>query len=260
MIMKFALDRPVKILMLGAGGTGGHIAPHLYRLLHTLERSVKVIIADADIVEEKNLVRQNFIASDLGRNKAQVLAERYASAFGMEVQYIPEFIESRDRLSELVKPDTYPARPYSQQRLEGYSILIGAVDNNRSRQVCHQVFKAAESLIYIDSGNGEYTGQVVCGIRRKSRTYYKPVGEIYPDVLESADKFPSQLSCAEAAISAPQSIAANIMAAAAVVSYIYNILVLGIIEVRSVTFSTKTVNLKPVVSKMRVRKAVNHAA
>ena len=51
--MKFALDKPVKIIMLGAGGTGGHIAPHLYRLLHTLERPVKIIIADGDIVEEK---------------------------------------------------------------------------------------------------------------------------------------------------------------------------------------------------------------
>ena len=75
--MKFILDKPVKIIMLGAGGTGGYIAPHLYRLLHTLERPVKVIIVDGDIVEEKNLIRQNFVASDIGRNKAQVLAERY---------------------------------------------------------------------------------------------------------------------------------------------------------------------------------------
>ena len=35
--MKFSQTRPVKIVMLGAGGTGGHIAPHLYRLLYSLE-------------------------------------------------------------------------------------------------------------------------------------------------------------------------------------------------------------------------------
>ena len=63
--MKFTLNKPVKIIMLGAGGTGGHIAPHLYRLLHTLERDVRIIIADGDIVEQKNLVRQNFISADL---------------------------------------------------------------------------------------------------------------------------------------------------------------------------------------------------
>ena len=253
--MKFALNKPVKITMLGAGGTGGHIAPHLYRLLHTLDRPVKVVIADGDIVEAKNLVRQNFISADLGRNKAQVLAERYASAFGMEVSYIPGFIECEDRLRELVKPDRYNMRAYCGQYEEDLSILIGAVDNNKSRQLCHRVFKKATNLIYIDSGNGEYTGQVVCGIRRNGKTYYKPIGDVYPDILSDTDKFPTELSCAEAAVSAPQSIVANIMAATAVVSYIYNILVLGSIDIRSVTFSTKTVNLKPVISLKRRRKS-----
>ena len=252
--MKFSKEKPVKVTMLGAGGTGGHVAPHLYRLLHTLERPVRVVIADGDIVEGKNLVRQNFISADLGRNKAQVLAERYASAFGMEAHYIPSFIESEDALSSLVRSDTYQTSPYSYQRLEGLSILIGAVDNNRSRQLCHQVFTKADNLIYIDSGNGEYTGQVVCGIRRNGRTYYKPIGDVYPDVLLDTDKFPTELSCAEAAVSAPQSIVANIMAATAVVSYLYNILVFGSIETRSVTFSTKTVNLRPDITKKNIKR------
>ena len=246
--MRFSLSKPVKIVMLGAGGTGGHIAPHLYRLLHTLDRSVQVIIADGDIVEEKNLVRQNFIFADLGKNKAQVLAERYATAFGMEVQYIPEFIENEDRLVELIESPRYYACNNSYQSKIGYSILIGAVDNNRSRSLCHQVFQKSENLIYIDSGNGEFTGQVVCGIRRGGKTYYKPIGDIYPDILDDTDKFPTELSCAEASVSAPQSIVANIMAATAVVSYIYNILVLGSIQTKSVTFSTKSINLKPTLS------------
>lgn len=249
--MRFALDKPVKIVMLGAGGTGGHAAPHLYRLLHALERPVKIIIADGDVVEPKNLVRQNFIFADLGRNKAQVLAERYSTAFGLETLYIPDFIENAERLAELVKPDTYSPSPYSYRQRDGLSVLIGAVDNNKSRQLCHKVFNQTDNLVYIDSGNGEFTGQVVCGIRRKGKTYYKPIGELYPDILDNTDKFPTELSCAEAAVSAPQSIVANIMAATAVVSYLYNILVLGNIEVRSVTFSTKTVNLKPIISKRR---------
>ena len=123
------------------------------------------------------------------------------------------------------------------------------MDNNKSRQLCHRVFNKSDNLIYIDSGNGEFTGQVVCGVRRKGKTYYKPIGEVYPDVLEDTDKFPTELSCAETSVSAPQSIAANIMAATAVISYIYNILVLGNIEVKKVTFSTKSVNLKPVLSR-----------
>ncbi len=72
--MKFSLERPVKIVMLGAGGTGGYAAPHIYRLIHTLNRPARFLVADGDIVEKKNLVRQNFIHADLGRNKAAVMA------------------------------------------------------------------------------------------------------------------------------------------------------------------------------------------
>ena len=51
--MKFKKDIPCKLVMLGAGGTGGYIAPHLYRLLHVLPRETRFIIADGDLVEEK---------------------------------------------------------------------------------------------------------------------------------------------------------------------------------------------------------------
>lgn len=85
--MNFSKKRPVKIVMLGAGGTGAHIAPHLYRLLYALERPVKFIICDGDKVEPKNLVRQNFTEADLGENKARVIAERYSDVFGLETSY-----------------------------------------------------------------------------------------------------------------------------------------------------------------------------
>lgn len=240
--MKFSLERPVKIVMLGVGGTGGYAAPYIYRLIHTLERPVRFLVADGDVVEEKNLVRQNFVHADLGRNKAAVMAERYASAFGMEVAYLPEFIEDENTLAPLLTSSVWNKE---------LVILIGAVDNNRSRQMCHSVFQKAKELIYIDSGNGQYTGQVVCGIRRNGRTYYKPVGTLYPDVLADTGKFPTELSCAEAAISAPQSVAANVMAATAVLSYLYDILVLGDITVRNITFSTKNIHMKPEIAKRK---------
>ena len=121
--------------------------------------------------------------------------------------------------------------------------------------MCHNVFQKAKELVYIDSGNGQYTGQVVCGIRRNGRTYYKPVGTLYPDVLADTDKFPTELSCAEAAISAPQSVVANVMAATAILSYLYDILVLGDITVRNVTFSTKNIHMKPETAKRKPKAA-----
>lgn len=103
--VRYSTKTPVKVVMLGAGGTGSYIAMHLYRLLYCLGRKVRVIIADGDSVEEKNLIRQHFTVSDLGMNKAQVLAERYAEAFKMKAEYIPDFIEDKERLRELIKPD-----------------------------------------------------------------------------------------------------------------------------------------------------------
>lgn len=259
--MKFRKDRPVKIIMLGAGGTGGHAAPHLYRLLYSLARPVRFIIADGDIVEQRNLVRQNFVAADLGENKAKVLAERYASVFGLETEYIPEFIENEQRLVELVKPVYFRGdvgfangSPFVDQYYE-LVILIGAVDNNRSRQLCDAVFRKVTPLVYIDSGNGDHTGQVACGIRQGKRTVFKPIGSLYPDILHEQDKFPTELSCAEASISSPQSIVANIMAATAIVNFVYNILVRGELDTRSVTFSTNTLNLKPNLVNLKRRKS-----
>ena len=252
--MRFSKERPVKVVMLGAGGTGGHIAPHLYRLLYALERPVRFIICDGDVVESKNLVRQNFIPADLGENKARVLAERYSTVFGMETEYVPSFVENEERLKELIKPRTYHTGVYLSTPITEQVILIGAVDNNKSRQLCHKVFYQAEELVYIDSGNGEYTGQVVCGIRSGGRTLYRPVGAVYPDVLKETDKFPTELSCAEASVSAPQSIAANITAATAVVDIIYHILAEGESRVRQVTFSTASCNVRPILAKQRTRR------
>ena len=253
--MKFSENRPVKIVMLGAGGTGGHIAPHLYRLLYALERPVRFILCDGDIVEEKNLVRQNFTPADLGENKAKVLAERYSSVFGMETEYVPEFIESGERLLSMLRARTFPTGPYwHSQTVKELVILIGAVDNNKSRKLCNEVFYKLDDLIYIDSGNGMYTGQIVCGIRSGGRTFYRPVGAVFPEVLQDTDKFPTELSCAEASVSAPQSIAANITAATAVVDMIYNILTVGETRVRQIAFATGSVNMRATLQKTR-RKA-----
>ncbi len=242
--MKFAVRRPIKIVMLGAGGTGAYIARDLYRLLYALDRPCRFIIADGDLCEEKNLIRQNFTPADLGQNKAQVVATRYSSVFGLETEYIPEFIEYEDRLMELVRTELFPDPNYTyswgDKKVKELVILIGAVDNNKSRQLCHNVFLECQDLVYIDAGNGVLNGQVVCGVRRAGRTMAQPVGTLYPDILEAKDKFPTELSCAEASVSAPQSIMANIMAASSVLCVLYNIMTSGENIIRKATFSTKS--------------------
>ncbi len=239
--MKLSLDRPVKIVVIGAGGTGGYVIPHLYRIAYASGRPCRIIIADGDIVEQKNLIRQNFAECDIGENKAQVMAERYSEVFGIETEYIPDFIENEQQLLELLRFESS-----GRNSNKPISILIGAVDNNRSRIMCNNVFKQLDDIIYIDSGNGEFTGQVICGVKMSGRVISKPVASVYPDLLKDTEKFPSELSCAERSVSAPQSIAANVFASSAVISMLYHLLIEGNLRNNRITFSSRKLLMKTV--------------
>ena len=238
--MRLATDRPITIVIIGAGGTGGYVIPHLYRIAYASNRPCRVIIADGDIVEEKNLIRQNFAPCDIGENKAKVMAERYSEVFGIETDYIPDYIEDEEQLYRLLNVSD----PYHRPRPA--SVLIGAVDNNRSRIMCHNVFNKLNDIIYIDSGNGAYTGQVVCGAKMRGRVVSKPIARVYPDILTNAEKFPSELSCAERSISAPQTIAANVFASTAVASMLYHLLIEGKLQNNRLTFSSRKLLMKKI--------------
>ena len=243
--MNIPKTAPVKIVVLGTGGTGGWVIPHLYRLASAQERPMRVIPCDADIVEQKNLDRQNFVVADLGQNKAQALARRYSAAFGVECEYLPQYVDPVENLQELLRQDV------GQQVV----ILIGCVDNNRTRQLCHRVFQNSLNLIYLDAGNGESTGQVVCGVRRSGRTIHRPVCALYPELLKEEDRFPSELSCADRSVSAPQTLTANLMASTAIICFLYDLLLLGRCDTRLVTFSSTLIGMRPVIRQSRTKAA-----
>jgi PRTRC genetic system ThiF family protein len=207
-------------VIVGAGGNGAYLVPNLLRQisiqnarLHLNRRPLhKIVIIDADIVEEKNLTRQNFVRNDVGKNKAEVMATRYGKAFGLEVDYIPEYIESSEQLSSIVK--THNLKP----------VFIGAVDNNKTRVIIEGSFKAIKQAFWIDGGNEEWGGQVVCGYNLENKSPVKgekgphhfhlpSVVELYPEVGLATDKLPSEMSCAERAVSNPQNIFTNMTAA-----------------------------------------------
>ena len=240
--MKLAKDRPVKIVIIGAGGTGGYVIPHLYRIAYASGRRCRVIIADGDIVEKKNLIRQNFAECDIGENKAEVMAARYSEVFGIETEYVPDFIESEEQLMKLL----HVPKSYYSSEPKAIPILIGAVDNNRSRVMCNNVFNKLDEIIYIDSGNEEFSGQVVCGVKMSGKVLSKPVARVYPDILVDTEKFPSELSCAERSVSAPQSIAANVFASTAVVSMLYYLLIEGELKTNRLAFSSRRLLMKSI--------------
>src|SRR3981081_3327534 len=73
------------IVLVGCGGTGGFVAESLCRLL--IGRNAALYLVDPDRVEAVNVARQAFDVGDVGRFKAEVLADRLSARFHREVCY-----------------------------------------------------------------------------------------------------------------------------------------------------------------------------
>ena len=81
------LQRAVRVVVVGCGGTGSEIAsglPFLHQAMiaHGHPGGLDVVLVDGDIVSETNTVRQAFSAADIGHPKATISSSlmRFRSA------------------------------------------------------------------------------------------------------------------------------------------------------------------------------------
>lgn len=204
--------KPIHFIIVGTGGTGGHLIENLARLLDTQDIEHVVTLIDGDKVESKNLLRQNFYQIDLGQNKARALVERYSRLFPhTKLLAAPAYLSSPQELLEILSEDPQP-------------VIISAVDNNATRHLIKQAITQAEQpLVWLDAGNAERTGQVVVGTHQI--TTIQPAGSFvkfseqpdcidkFPEAFANTDSRPDELSCADHSLEAPQDIAANVIAA-----------------------------------------------
>lgn len=229
----FTLDTqytvPKVFIVVGAGGTGGYFIPNLARQISIMNNLRKVeglvehklLIIDEDTVSLSNLNRQNFIEKDLDKNKAEVLSTRYGIAFGLNIQYLDQYIINKEMLQDVIAsacPD------------HCIPVLVDCVDNNKTRVFIHEAIEALRKkyqygIFSLSSGNEFLNGQVVCGYKTRGigpneHSHYEEnifetpsVVEMFPEILEGGDKLPTELSCDEATVSHPQNIMTNITAA-----------------------------------------------
>ncbi len=152
----------LKIVIIGAGGTGSFAAQAIARLVFELKehgKSVEMLIVDPDRVERGNIPRSNFCSAEIGKFKAQTLAERLALAWSLQVCYGNESFDSEKHLKQ-------EANTYRQ-----LTILVGCVDNHRARLDIHRALEESEgyrsseaaNTWWIDGGNGKFSGQVLIG-------------------------------------------------------------------------------------------------
>lgn len=216
------------ILFVGSGGTGGYIIPSVMRMINSApERKVKrttVYIADDDIVEEKNISRQNFIFSDIGKYKAEVMSTRYGNLFNVRSKYITERID-KSKLESIF--------PVTSSYYNLVNIIIDSVDNNASRLEIDTFLKKykyrqGSNFYWISSGNSDKDGQVVISKFDKYRQS-KTVVDLWPDAFtkEQLKLDAEREEAANCAINAevnPQSIAINEMAATIVRNLMYSMI------------------------------------
>lgn len=251
-----ARDRELyfNIVQLGAGANGGYSVQHIAQMMSIFGVKGHYLIADPDIVEEKNLANQLFIPKDVGQPKATVLARRYRSHYGVQIAaYSEGFVEDVETLQGLFKQYDSTCVP---SRHDVFPILIGAVDNNYTRQVMHEFFMQSHNLLYIDAGvegvsippghrpkeewteeerqrydESGYSGQVVCGLRMGGKTVLPPLAEKFPDVLEHRDELtPSEMACSQVVASEPQRLITNKFAALTIAAYLNDLFEAGIVR------------------------------
>lgn len=211
------------IVIIGAGGNGSHIISDVARMAASFGRPIQITLVDGDVVEEKNLIRQHFTKLDLGKNKAEALASRYGSAFGIQINFVPEYLTQTN--SEQVLGSRYNG---------GNTIFITCTDNLASRKL---VENRMNGDIWIDLGNEESAGQVTISSNAISQyAYYgnpKQTGrfclptvfELFPDYERKLKVEKPVASCAELAAASPiQAGFVNVMAAAIAKNFLHCVL------------------------------------
>jgi len=168
----------MKICIVGAGGIGSHLIPLMAQMGH------RVVVMDGDTFEDKNLDRQRFEESYIGKNKADAMALMY-----------PGYVDSEPRWLR------------ETHQLRHFDFVICVPDNNRARMVALRAGKQFDIPVII-AGN-ESTSANAC-IYHPDLPKSDPLIR-YPDLAEP--DVVERISCHEAAQTAPQTMLANVMAA-----------------------------------------------
>lgn len=153
---------PQTFVIVGCGGTGSRLVPILAQFIKTCPWIVDptIFLVDDDVVEQKNLQRQNFITPDVGKPKAEVLASRYSKAYNITIIPVVERVTSdrttydrifNGRVESPIKGNVKSA------------MIISCVDNMEARRNILSTFNNvwAHNGIFLDGGNEDLYGQVM---------------------------------------------------------------------------------------------------
>lgn len=171
---------PIRLHLVGAGGTGSEMLDALARMDCALRGlghpGLHITLFDPDSVSETNLVRQRFLPGDEGQNKAVVLIHRYNVFLGRSWRAVPE--------------------AFTPDGNHGYDLLVTCTDTAALRKAVHEQGCCRTDTLWLDTGNDARSGQMVLGHLKGQDDWTTDqglrlpnVGDLFPEIIDQPEHF-----------------------------------------------------------------------
>ena len=192
------LERQVRVLVVGCGGTGSDIVaglPYLHQSLVARGHpgGLHVTVVDGDSISPANCVRQPFARSEVGMNKAIVMVNRLNLFWGLKWDAVPVHL----------RPGTFISRSYSGDDLRAH-IVIGCVDTRAARAAIRDAVGKWSTVSYwLDLGNNADSGQFILGEplnerNRRAKLRLRSAPELFPEIVDPNLDNDGEPSCSSA--------------------------------------------------------------
>jgi hypothetical protein len=204
------LEDESRLIVIGVGGIGGALLQPLARFLHSFDLQLRLVLVDGDQFEPKNAQRQAF--QSLG-NKAQVKATETVKFLGessVTVVPVADYI-TPENIGNIIKPGDF---------------VFLCVDNHPTRKLVSEHWETLSDVILISGGNegidpphqrGTY-GNVQIAVRRNGKNVTVPITRYHPEITQTREKLPHELSCGQLVESTPQILFTNLAVASAMLN------------------------------------------
>ena len=175
----------IHVVLAGVGGTGSEMLDGLLRLHQALIQldhpGLHVTVFDPSEVKPTNIGRQRFYPGDEGQSKALLSVQRINIFHGLDW-------DAHDQ-SFMIHDCDGPI-----------DLLISCVDKIAPRLEFEQLMTAPTDcpMLWMDTGNGDRTGQVVLGTNGQEVTMLPSVIDLFPELSSTPEDDKPSCSFAEA--------------------------------------------------------------
>lgn len=214
------LDRPLRVRVIGVGGTGSMFLDGLASLHTTLvalgQPGLATIAYDADTITEFNRGRQRFTRSDIGLNKAIALIHRINAFYECEWEAEPSLATADDA--------------------QDCDLFVTCVDSASYRYSVGAAWeKRKTNALWLDLGCGTDNGQCILGNLGQAPGRIPNVYDLYKDQLRDPPK-DDLPSCSMAEALSRQSLPVNRIVADLALNLLYHLIRNGTLDHHGVQF------------------------